>query len=146
MTPTEADIRAYELRVLQREQRRQARRPALIAFRNLFGLMALGAVIYGATAFWMAAINPNTDYDALWEAPQNFYVVGAYIALVTLVLSVKNSKGHKIRTIARARRAQLYPGHPWVQFRIVHPYWSHVVFIGVALTALNVLGGLRKKL
>ena len=139
-TISEADIRAYELRVSLRDHRRQARRPALHAFRNLFGLMALGALIYGATAFWMAAINPNTVYDALWEAPQDFYVVGAYVALVALILVVKNSHGHQVRTIARARRTRLYEGHPWVQYKIEHPYMSHVLVIGGLLTILNALG------
>ncbi len=140
---SEADIRAYELRVSLRDQRRQARRPALVAFRNLFGLMALGAVIYGATAFWMAAIKPNTVYDALWEAPQDFYVVGGYVAVVALILVVKNSQGHKIRVIARARRSALYEGHPWFQYKIEHPYMSHVLVIGGMLLLLNALNGRR---
>jgi hypothetical protein len=152
MNPTEADIRAYELRVSQRDQRRQARRPALIAFRNLFGLMALGAVIYGATAFWMtieiaqdcgnSASSCNENPPMAWSNPAAIYAILAYIALVALILVVKNSQGHKIRVIARTRRAALYPGHPWVQYRIRHPYWSHVVLIGGMLTALNIMNGL----
>jgi hypothetical protein len=56
----------------------------------------------------------------------------------------KDGQGHQVRTIARARRAALYPGHPWVQYRIEHPYMSHVLAIGGMLTVLNVLNGRKR--
>ena len=77
-----------------------------------------------------------------WSNPAAIYAILAYIALVALILVVKNSQGHKIRVIARTRRAALYQGHPRVQYRIRHPYWSHVVLIGGMLTALNIMNGL----
>jgi hypothetical protein len=43
----------------------------------------------------------------------DFYILFGYIAFVALILVVKHSDGHNIRTIARARRSALYEGHPW---------------------------------
>ena len=144
--PTEAQIQLYENKIALRGQRRQARRPAVIAFRNLFGLMFLGAAIYGVTAIWVGAGNDNGPNDGgpLWEDPMDFYILFGYIAFVALILVVKHSDGHKIRTIARARRSALYEGHPWAQYRIEHPYMSHVVVIGAMLTVLNLLSGKRR--
>jgi hypothetical protein len=108
--------------------------------------MFLGAVIYGVTAIWVGAgsdSGPN-DGGALWEDSMDFYILFGYIAFVALVVVVKQSDGHKIRTIARARRSALYEGHPWAQYRIEHPYMSHVLIIGAMLTVLNLLSGKRK--
>jgi hypothetical protein len=74
----------------------------------------------------------------------DFYILFGYIAFVALILVVKRSDGHKIRTIARARRSALYEGHPWAQYRIEHPYMSHVLTIGAMLTVLNLLSGKRR--
>jgi len=63
MTPTEEQIQAYELRVSLRDQRRQARRPAVHAFRNLFGLLALGGIIYVIAA---TISEPNNDGVPAW--------------------------------------------------------------------------------
>ena len=150
---TEADVRAYELRQADRQSRREARRPAVHAFRNLFLLIALGGIIYGVTAFAVAIEScagsestfcQNGGALAAWGAPQAIFAVLAYIVFVALILFVKNSDGHKIRTIARYRKAQLYPGHPWVQYRIQQPYMSHVLVIGGMLTVLNVLNGRKR--
>jgi hypothetical protein len=138
---TEADVRAYELRQADRQNRRQARRPAVHAFRNLFLLIALGGIIYVVAA---TISEPNNAGVPAWGTMMDLEIVGGYIAFVALVLCVKNSDGHKIRTIARYRKAQLYAGHPWVQYRIQHPYMSHVLVIGGMLTVLNVLNGRKR--
>jgi hypothetical protein len=148
MAPTEADIKAYELQMADRASRRQARRPAIRAFANLFGLIILGTVIYAMTAAIAGTnlpSNANNDSPVLWTAPSAIIALLVYIGLVAFILSTYQSQGHQIRTIARYRKAQLYPGHPWVQYRIVHPYWSHVVFIGAGLTVLNLLHGRRPR-
>jgi len=156
VTPTEAQIQAYELQVADRASRRQARRPAVHAFRNLFGWIALGFVVYIVAAF-VATVElgvscsnsgscpPSGENPPMqWGAPAAVIAILAYIGLVAFALSVKNSDGHKIRCIARYRRAQLYPGHPWLQYRIRHPYMAHVFVIGGMLAVLNVVG--RRKL
>jgi hypothetical protein len=138
---TEADVHAYELRQADRQSRRQARRPAVHAFRNLFLLIVLGGIIYVAAA---TISEPNNDGVPAWGTLMDLEIVGGYIAFVALVLCVKCSDGHKVRTIARYRKAQLYPNHPWVQYRIQHPYMSHVLVIGGMLTLLNVLNGRKR--
>jgi hypothetical protein len=141
--PTEAQIQLYEQRVALRGQRRQARRPAMIAFRNLFVLMILGGIIYVIAVFF----SQNQDLanpPMPWLAFPALYAIGAYLAFVALILVVKHSDGHKVRTISRARRSALYEGHPWVQYRIEHPYMSHVLVVWAMLTVLNQLSGKRR--
>jgi protein-S-isoprenylcysteine O-methyltransferase Ste14 len=155
--PTEAQVRLYEQKVAARRQRREARRPAVLAFRNLFALIALGLVVYTVVSFWMTfqigqdCAQSSTDFTCnsnppmTWSNPAAIYAIVAYIAVVALILWVKNSNEHKIRTIARARRSALYEGHPWAQYRIEHPYLSHVLVVGGMLTVLNLLHGRRGK-
>ena len=113
--PTEAQIQLYENKIAVRGQRRQARRPAVIAFRNLFGLMFLGAVTYGVPAIWVGAGNDNgpNDGGALWEDPMDFYILFGYIAFVALILVVKHSDGHKIpgALATREPRSKEAPGN-----------------------------------
>jgi len=161
---TETAIQAYEQRFANKQNRKAARRPAVHAFRNLFGLIVLGGIIYVIAAFFALMdychgpnvttavytstmcsgdANGNGQAFAQWGAPAAFIAVAAYVAIVWFILSIKHSQGHKVRTIARYRRAQLYPGHPWIQYRIQHPYFSHVLVIGGMLTVLNLLGRKR---
>jgi hypothetical protein len=141
--PTEAQIQLYEQRVALRGQRRQARRPAMIAFRNLFVLMILGGIIYVIAVFFCQnqdLANPPMP----WLALPALYAIGAYVGLVAFILVIKHSAGHKVRNIARARRAARFDGHPWVQYRIEHPYMSHVLVVWAMLTVLNLLSGKRR--
>ena len=141
--PTEAQIQLYERKVALRGQLRQARRPAIIALTNLFLLIILGVIIYVVAVFFCQNQDLATP-PMPWLALPALYAIGAYVAFVALILVVKHSDGHKVRTVARARRSALYEGHPWVQYRIEHPFMSHVLVVWAMLTVLNLLSGKRR--
>lgn len=99
--PTEAAIRAYESKIAGCHKRRAARRPAVIAFRNLFLLLALGGVIYTGAAAWEIGYNTtNPNAPLAWTAPAALITLAVYVALVAVILTVKHSEGHQIRNIA----------------------------------------------
>ena len=143
--PTEIEIQAYQHKLALRAQRPQ-RHLVRKLFFNLFRItFILGA---GYVTTWLVAAyewdtwanaNPvgamilspqgNTATVPMSYVTRTFplmvglaVVVGLFM-LVALQKSFVNSRRHQVRVIARARRAQLYQGHHFLRFKIMHPVW-----------------------
>jgi hypothetical protein len=157
-SPTEADIRAYEVKVASRQQRRANSKHPLL---KISGMLIVGFIVdvIAASIEWGnspdSAFSLSNSGDGSPSMPGSWLLhpaplldglaaVACLFFLVVFIQMLKDGQGHQVRTIARARRAALYPGHPWVQYRIEHPYMSHVLVIAGMLTVLNVLNGRKR--
>ena len=152
--PTEDDIVRYENRIARRWARRQRRQPIVRTFFGyLFGLVGLGIV--GVVLGLVLASNLTSDgqkYSGSYFTPHDFlsgwtgFGLACYVGVICLIWLEFHSTGHRVRTIARARRASaIGDEHPWRQFRTIHPYWSHVFIIFFLFQLMSLAGGRKRR-
>lgn len=147
--PTENDVVRYEQRLAMRQARRQRGHPvARLITKYIIWSAVLAAVGYVLNQFLAAIYTVDgqngvglTRHDCLSGWPLSGTAI--YVGLIVLWWLGFHSHGHKVRGIARARRAAVVPAGPfqgYYRYCVLHPYWSsclRILLLGQAMTFLS---------